>query len=73
MYALHNEGHHVGKPTLYSLMLYQDRIDLMFSSLADYGAYSLTADSIPLSNLDQTTGNIASELSRQRPDIVTGL
>lgn len=73
MYALYNEGRNVGRPTIYGMMLYSDRVDLLFSSLADYGEYSVTAASIPLSQLDQISGSVATELSRQRPDVVNGL
>lgn len=72
-YALHNEGKHYGKPTIYGIVLHKDRVDILLSTLKDYGELSLTAASFSIEQLNQVCGNIAIELSQNRQDIVTGL
>lgn len=70
--ALWQETPHCGKPTLYGIQLFSDRLTLVLSPVRDYGP-GVTMASIPLRYLDEVTGGIALEIAEFLPNSVNTL
>lgn len=62
-----------GEPTIYGMSLYEDRLEIVLSALADYGNFSVEVTALPISELNRVSGNVVLHLSTEKPDVVDAL
>lgn len=71
--ALNNRTPYAGKPTVYAMELYEDRLNLVLSPIGDYPNFSLGVASLPLERLDFMTGGIAKDVAGEIPEVIDTL